>query len=112
LSRSVIIVRAEVPLAVDEDVPHVEVLREAHEGVVRRRVAMRMVVADDFAHDLRALAVRPVRRETHLPHREEHPSIGGLQPVADVRKRAPDDHAHGVIHVRALHLVFDVDGYA
>ena len=33
-----------------------------------------------------------------------------LQPVANVRQRSPDDHAHRVIHVRALHLVFDVDG--
>ena len=36
----------------------------------------------------------------------------GLQAVADVGQRAPDDYAHGVIHVRALHLVFDVDGDA
>ena len=33
-----------------------------------------------------------------------------LEAIADVRERAPDDHAHRVIHVRALHLVFDVDG--
>ena len=50
---------AEIALPVDERVPHVEVLREAHEGVVRRRIAMRMVVADDLTDDLGALAVRP-----------------------------------------------------
>ena len=49
--------RAEVPLAVDQEIAHVEVLREADERVVGRRVAVRMVVADDLADDLRALAV-------------------------------------------------------
>ena len=99
----------EVPLPVDQEIPHVEVLREADERVVRRLVAVRMVVADDFADDLRALAVRPVRRKPHLTHRVQHTPMRRLQAVADVRQRPPDDHAHGVIHVRALHLVFDVD---
>jgi hypothetical protein len=33
----------------------------------------------------------------------------GLQAVADVRERAPDDYAHGVIEIRLAHLVFQVD---
>ena len=33
-----------------------------------------------------------------------------LQAVARVGQRSSDDYAHGVIHVRTLHLVFDVDG--
>ena len=102
--------RAEVALAVDQEIAHVEVLREADERVVGGRVAVRVVVADDFADDLRALAVRPVRREAHLPHRVQHAAVRRLQAVADVRQRSPDDYAHRVIHVRALHLVFDVDG--
>ena len=102
--------RSEIALPVHERVAHAEVLRQADERVVGGCVAVGMVVADDFADDLRALAVRTVRREAHLPHREQHAAIGRLQTVADVGKRAPDDHAHRVIHVRALHLVFDVDG--
>ena len=100
----------EVPLAVDQEIPHVEVLREPHERVVCRLVAVRVVVADDLADDLRALAVGPVRRKPHLTHRVEHAPVRRLQAIAHVRQRPPDDHAHGVIHVRALHLVFDVDG--
>jgi hypothetical protein len=61
---------------------------------------------------LRALAIRAIGRQAHLPHREEHAPIGRLQTVTHIRQRAPDDHAHRVIHVRALHLVFDVDGQA
>jgi hypothetical protein len=103
---------AEVPLAIDQRVPHVEVLREAHERVVRRRITMRVVVADDFADDLGAFAVGPRRRQAHLAHREQHAAMRGLETVPYVGQRAPDDHAHRVIHVRAAHLVFDVDGNA
>ena len=53
-----------------------------------------------------------VRREAHLPHAVQHAAVRGLQAVADVGQRSPDDYAHRVIHVRALHLVFDVDGDA
>ena len=102
--------RTEVALAVDQGVAHVEVLRQTDERVVRRHVAVRVVVADDFADDLRALAVRAVRRQAHLAHRVQHAAVRGLQPVAHVRQRAPDDHAHRVIEVRAPHLVFDVYG--
>ena len=45
-----------------------------------------------------------------MTHAVQHTAMRGLQPVADVRQRSADDHAHRVIHVRALHLVFDVDG--
>src|SRR3546814_19212077 len=33
-----------------------------------------------------------------------------LEAVADVRKCAPHDHAHGVIEVTAAHLVLEIDG--
>ena len=108
--RRVAVDRSEVALAVDQGVAHVEVLRETDERVVGRDVAVRVVVADDFADDLRALAVGAVRRQAHLPHRVQHAAMRRLEAVADVGQRAPDDHAHRVIEVRAPHLVFDVDG--
>ncbi len=110
--RRIAVDRTEVPLAVDQEVAHVEVLRQPDERVVGGSVAVRMEVADDFADDLRALAVRPPRRQAHRAHRIEHAPVGRLEAVANVRQRPPDDYAHGVIHVRALHLVFDVDGEA
>jgi hypothetical protein len=101
---------AEVPLAVDQEIAHVEFLREADERVVDRRVAMGVVVPHDLADDLRALAVGAVARQPHRPHAVQHTPVRGLQAVARVGQRSADDYAHGVIHVRALHLVFDVDG--
>jgi hypothetical protein len=32
-----------------------------------------------------------------------------LEAVAGVGQRSSNDYAHGVIHVRTLHFVFDVD---
>ena len=108
--RRIAVDRSEVPLAVHQGIAHVEILREAHERVVDRRVAVGMVVPHHLADDLRALAIRTIRREAHRPHAVEHATMRRLEPIADVRQRSPDDYAHRVIHVRALHLVFDVDG--
>ena len=110
--RPIAVDRAEVALAVDQGGAHVEVLGEADQGVVGRGVAVRVVVADDLADDLGALAVGAVAGQAHLPHREQDAAVRRLEPVAHVGQRPPDDHAHRVIQVRALHLVFDVDGYA
>jgi hypothetical protein len=94
----------------DQRIAHAEILRQAHQCVVGGGVTVRVELADDLANDGRTLAVGAVRRQSHLPHRIEHATMGGLEAVAHVGERAPDDYAHGVIHVRALHLVFDVDG--
>ena len=107
--RRVAVDRSEVALAVDERRAHVEVLRQADERVVDRRVAVGVIVAHHLADDLGALAIAARRRQPHRLHAVEHAAMRGLQAVSDVGQRSPDDYAHGVIHVRALHLVFDVD---
>ena len=68
-----------------------------------------MIIPHDFAHDLGRLAVGPVVRQPHLVHAVQDAPVHGFQPVTDVRQGATDDHAHGVIHVRQAHLVFDGD---
>ena len=110
--RRVAVDRAEVALAVGQHIAHVEVLRHANERVVDRRVAVGMVVAHHLADDLGALAVTARGRQPHGFHAVEHAAVRRFQPVADVGQRASNDYAHRVIHVRALHLVFDVDGNA
>ena len=57
--------RAEVSLPVGEHVAHVEVLRQADQGVVNRRVAVGMVVAHHLADDLCALAITAGRGQPH-----------------------------------------------
>jgi hypothetical protein len=50
--------RAEVALAVHQHVAHRKVLRHAHDGVVHRLVAVRVVLADDVADDACGLSCR------------------------------------------------------
>ena len=100
--------RTEVALAVDQQVAQRERLRHAHQRVVHRGVAVRVVLTDDVTDDTRRLVVRLVAVRAELVHREQHAAVHRLQAVADVRERAPHDHAHRVIEVAAAHLVFEI----
>ena len=42
-------------------------------------------------------------------HAEKNAAMHRLQAVANIGQGAAHDHAHGVIEVRPLHLVFDID---
>ncbi len=98
----------EVPLPVDERIAHREVLGEADERVVDRGVAVRVVLAHHLADDLGALHVPAVRLEAELAHDVEDAPVDGLQPVAHVGQRPPDDDRHRVVEIRGAHLVLEV----
>jgi hypothetical protein len=68
-----------------------------------------MVFADHVADDARGLVIRLVRVGTEFVHGEEYAAMNRLEAIANVRKGAADDHAHGVIEVALAHLVFEVD---
>ena len=97
--RRVAVDRAEVALPVDQRVAQREVLGHAHQRVVDRAVAVRVVLAEHVADDARALHVRPVPGDVRLVHREQDAAVDGLEAVADVRQRPAHDHAHRVIEV-------------
>ena len=105
--RRVAVHRAEIALALDERVAHDEILRHAREGLVDRRVAVRVIIAVRVADDLRALSGLRARPEVEVVHRDQDAPLRGLQPVAHVRQRPAHDHAHRVREVRILHLLFD-----
>jgi hypothetical protein len=107
--RRIAVDRAEVALAVDQRVAHREVLRHPNEGVVDRRVAVRVILADDIADDARALEVRPVERVVEPALREQDAAVDRLEPVARVGQGPRHDHAHGVVHERVPHLGLDRD---
>src|SRR5258705_250185 len=73
-------------------------------------VAIPMILADHVADDARRLHVLLVGRMPLLVHRIENAAMHRLEAVARVRQRTRHDHAHGVIEIRALHLVRDRDG--
>ena len=101
--------RAEISLAIHQRIAHGEILRHADQRIVDRSVAVRVEFAQNFADDLGALAGGAVGREAHFAHAEKNAAMDGLEAVANIGKGAAHDHAHGVIEVRALHLVFDID---
>src|SRR5260370_173916 len=82
-------------------------------GMTSRRPASGLaggvVLANHVAHAARGFLVGTVGAVAALPHAEEHAPVHRLQTVAHVGQRAADDHAHRVIEVAALHLLFDVD---
>ena len=108
--RRIAVHRAEIALAVDQRHAHGEILRQTHQRVIDRLIAVRMVFTDDVADGARRLVVRLVPLEAVLVHRVENAPMHGLEPVARIRQRPRHDHAHGVIEVGALHLVEDGNG--
>ena len=108
-SGAVAVDRAEVALAVDQHVAQRERLRHAHDRVVNRLVAMRMVFTDDVTDHAGRLLVRLVVYVAQLVHREQHAPMHGFQTITHIRQGAPHDHAHGVIEIALAHLVFDID---
>ena len=105
--RAVAVDGAEVPLPRHQRVAQGEVLHHPHQRVVDRGVAVRVVLAQDVSHHRRALLEGAARREPRLVHRVENAPVDRLQPVAHVGERTLDDHAHGVVEERLLHLVLD-----
>ena len=99
--------RAEVPLLVDQHVPHVPFLGHADQRGIDDAFAVRMVVAAGVAGDLAHFDPRGAGRQVQVVHGHQDPPLRGLQAVADVGQRPADDHAHGVGEVALLELVFD-----
>ena len=107
--RRVVARRAEVALAVDQRVAQRPRLGHPDQGVVDRRVAVRVIVAHRLGNGACGFRVAAVGPEAGVVHRVEHAAVHGLEAVANLWQRAADDHAHRVVDVAALHLLLDVD---
>ena len=108
--RRIAVDRAEIALPVDQLQAHGEILRHADQRVVDRLVAVRVIFTHHVADDARRLHVFLVGRMPLLVHRIEDAPMHRLQAVARIRQRPRHDHAHGVIEIRALHLLRDRHG--
>ena len=81
----------------------------ADQGIVDSRISMGMKISHDLANNLGALAIRLIGSKSHFIHAIKNTAMDRLQPVPDIWERSPNDDAHGVINIGALHFVFDVD---
>ncbi len=99
--------RAEVALPVHQRIAQRELLHHAHHGVVHRRVAVRVILAQHVAHHRRGLLVPAARHEPEFVHRVENAPVHRLEAVSHVGQRARHDDAHRVVDERLLHFLFD-----
>ena len=107
--RAVVARGSEVALPQCERVAQRPRLHQPHEGVVDRGVTVRVELAHHVADDAGALRECTVGSIATVVHRVDHAAVHGLEPVAHVGKCAPDDDAHRVVEVAALHLELEVD---
>ena len=107
--RRIAVHGAEVALPVDQHGAHGEVLRHAGHGFVDRGIAMRVILTQHLADDTRGFLVGRVGADAHVVHGIQDAALHGLQAVACIRQGARDDDGHGVVEIRLLHLVIDID---
>jgi hypothetical protein len=100
--------RAEVALPVHQHVTHGEGLGHADDGVVDRRIAVRVVLADHVTDHAGGFLVGLVPLVAEHVHGEQDPAVHRLQTVPNIGQRAPDDDAHRVVQVGLAHFVFEV----
>ena len=82
---------AEIALPFHQRIARGEILRQPHQRVVHRDVAVRVVLADHVADDAGALLEAGGRIEPQLMHGVDQPPVHRLQPVAHIRQRARHD---------------------
>ena len=99
---------AKVPLSLDQQVAHGEILRHAHHSIIDRRITVRMVLAQHLAYDTGTLARRGIVSQSHIVHRVEDAPLNRLEPVAHIGKGARGDDAHGIAQVRRAHLFLNI----
>jgi hypothetical protein len=70
---------------------------------------VRVELPHHVADDARAFREGAIRAIAAVVHRVDDAAVHRLEAVAHVGQRAPDDHAHRVVEIAALHLELEVD---
>ena len=107
--RTVAVDIAEVALPVDDGIALREILREAHQCVIDRLVAMRVELTDDVADDAGAFLESRVGTDAHFAHCMDDATMHRLQAVPDVRKRAMHDRRQCIGEIALFECRLQVD---
>ena len=99
---------AEIALPVDQRVAHGEILRQAHQRVVDRLVAVRMETADDVSDDLRRFLVGLVGVEPEQAHGVQNAPMDRLQAVACIGERPLRDGRQRIGEIALLERLAQV----
>ena len=90
---------AEIALPIYQRITLGKILRETHERVIDRLIAVRMEFADDVADDAGAFLEGRAGVETQQLHGVQQPSMNRLESVARVRERAAGDGGERVLQI-------------
>ena len=85
-------------------------MRHTNDGVVNRRITVRVVLTNHVTNDASGLFIRLVPIVIQFVHSEQDTTVNGLQAISDIGQCASDNNAHRVIHVGLLELVLDIYG--
>ena len=72
---------------------------------------MGVVLTDNITDHAGRFLVGLVVVVAHVVHGVQTTPVHRLEAVAHIRQGPADDDRHGVVHVGAFHLVFDIDRY-
>ena len=80
-----------------------------NQGIVDRRVAVRVVLPHRLTDDGRTLAEGTRMPQAEFVHGKEDPPVYRLQPIAHVRQCTAYDDAHRIINERILQFLLNRD---
>ena len=87
---------AEIALAFDQRITQREILSQPHQCFIDRQVAMRMIFADDVAHDAGAFLETGLGIETQQAHGVHEAAMHRLEAVAHIGQGALGDGGEGI----------------
>ena len=105
---SVAIHRAEVALAVHQQIAHGEILGHARHGLVDGRIAVRVVFPQHFPDDAGGFFEGRVGTDAHVLHGIQDAPVNGFQAIPGIRQGARHDDGHGIVKVRRAHGLVNV----
>ena len=96
-------------MSVHQHIAHGKVLSQADQGVIDRLVAVGVILTQHIAHAGGRLLEGLVAGEAALIHGVEDAPVDGLQTVPHIGQGPAHDDRHGVLDVRVLHLMLQID---
>ena len=108
-SGAVAVYGTEVSVTVHEGIAGRPLLCEIYESPVDRAVSVGVIFTHRITDNTRTFAVRLVWTVVQFDHGVEYPSLYRLQTVPHIRQGAGCDNAHGIVDIRFLHRLFQVD---
>ena len=106
--RAVAVDGVKVALPIHQRVAQRKILRHARHGLIDRRVAVWMVLAQYLTHDARRLFVGGIGPQAQLVHSIKDAALDRFETIASIRQGTGDDDAHRIVQVCDAHLVIDI----